>query len=617
MRRMLVLSLALMALLGFVAPPDVFAQAAAPTPKATITGFIDNVGTFTQNMSTSDLNLNRNKDQQTYGRTRGRFDIVGEVGQAKAVFGFEIDAYWGQTGFIDSNNGPGCVTSGQNSAVTCGAVGTGSESSFDLNTDTQGNFQIKWVYVEFPLPLVPIPIIARLGAQPFATAASYKLATYAAGDFPGVNLYATISPTFKAQFTYVMVDENVLGKGAFGPVIAGTGTVQNKCITSTGNSFGGVSTAPGLTVNCTPQSRGDNWAIIASPEITVMKGLDIKPMISTFQATGLTSGAARQGRGGVSVLAGGPFAPINAPNASSACVVVGGVCTNGGGGVAGADGAGTGVHEKRHTVGIDARWRSGPWSVDPSFYYQFGEQAKWNPGGIASAYGTAGTRQSADISAWLGDVRTSYQLGPLLLSHMVMFTTGQDAKSNPYKSIKYYQPLDTDTGYQADWGTQIMSLGVDYYQIIGSQTNTNPGVAIGWDKYGRVSTGVKASYAWTPSLTVGAGITPNWTWNKVDTDAFAVTGGGLQPSFVCRKTGQSCRPQGESNFLGTEFNLALTYRFAPGLVFDWAAGYLMADSAFSHRFVGSDYNAGAGAPVGKDIGVQPVAITTARVRFSF
>jgi hypothetical protein len=199
---MLVLSLALMALLGFVAPPDVFAQAAAPTPKATITGFIDNVGTFTQNMSTSDLNLNRNKDQQTYGRTRGRFDIVGEVGQAKAVFGFEIDAYWGQTGFIDSNNGPNCVTSGTTSAVTCGAVGTGSESSFDLNTDTQGNFQIKWVYVEFPLPLVPIPIIARLGAQPFATAASYKLGMYAAGDFGGANLYATISPTFKAQFTY-------------------------------------------------------------------------------------------------------------------------------------------------------------------------------------------------------------------------------------------------------------------------------------------------------------------------------------------------------------------------------------------------------------------------------
>src|ERR1700730_5138256 len=276
MRRMLVLSLALMALLGFVAPPDVFAQAAAPTPKATITGFIDNVGTYTQNLSNSpgDQNVNRNRDRQVYGRTRGRFDIVGEVGQAKAVFGFEIDSYWGQTGFIDSNNGPGCVTA-SSGAVTCGAVGTGSESSFDLNTDTQGNFQVKWLYAEFPLPLVPIPIIARLGGQPFATAASYKLATYANGDFPGINLYATFSPTFKTQFTYVAVDENLLGKGAFGPFLNSSavgGTLQNKCI----NTLGVVQSA----ATCTAQSRGDNWAIIGSPEITVMKGLDIKPMFS-------------------------------------------------------------------------------------------------------------------------------------------------------------------------------------------------------------------------------------------------------------------------------------------------------------------------------------------------
>jgi len=44
MRRILFLSLALVALLGFVAPPDVFAQAAAPQPKFTITGLIDSVG---------------------------------------------------------------------------------------------------------------------------------------------------------------------------------------------------------------------------------------------------------------------------------------------------------------------------------------------------------------------------------------------------------------------------------------------------------------------------------------------------------------------------------------------------------------------------------------------
>src|SRR5215475_12215193 len=272
MRRMFVLSLALLALLGFVAPPDVFAQAAAPTPKATITGFIDNVGTWTQNMSSSDLNWNRNRDHQTYGRTRGRFDIVGEVGQAKAVFGFEIDAYWGQTGFSDTTSigkGEPCFTTGTNNAITCGQGPAGAESSFDLNTDTQGSLQVKWLYTEFPMPLVPIPVIVRLGAQPFATAASYKLATYANGDFAGMNFYATFSPTMKAQFTYVAVDENLLGKGAFGPFLntqSTSGTLQNKCI----NTAGVVQSA---TV-CTAQSRGDNWAIIGSPEITVMKGLD-------------------------------------------------------------------------------------------------------------------------------------------------------------------------------------------------------------------------------------------------------------------------------------------------------------------------------------------------------
>jgi len=606
---MLVLSLALMALLGFVAPPDVFAQAAAPTPKATITGFIDNVGTFTQNLSSSDLNWGRNRDQQTYGRTRGRFDIVGEVGQAKAVFGFEIDAYWGQTGFSDTTSigkGEPCFTTGTNNAITCGTGAAGAESSFDINTDTQGSIQVKWLYTEFPLPLVPIPIIARLGAQPFATAANYKLATYANGDFAGVNLYATISPTFKTQFTYVALDENVLGKGAFGPVVAQSGTVQNKCITSTGTVIGGVSTAPGLTANCQAQTRNDNWAIIGSPEITVMKGLDIKPMLSTVQITGLTSTSTRIGRGGVSVASGGPFAPTNAVNA------------NGSAGVAGADASGTGIHEQRHTVGLDARWRSGPWSVDPTILYQFGTQAKVNPGGIASAYGTAGTRQSADISAWLGDIRTSYQLGPLLLSGMVMWTTGQDAKSNPYKSIKYFQALDTDTSYLADWGMNIMALGVDYYQIIGSASASgDPGNEIGWDKYGRIMPSVKASYAFTPALTVQALVSPNWTWHKVDTDAFLVTSGGLQPNFVCRKTGQNCRPEGESNYLGTEIDIGLTYRFAPGLAFDFSAGYMFAGPALTHRYVGSQYDAGAGAPVRKDIGVNDIVLVTSRVRFSF
>jgi len=28
----------------------------------------------------------------------------------------------------------------------------------------------------------------------------------------------------------------------------------------------------------------------------------------------------------------------------------------------------------RHTIGVDAKWRSGPWSVDPTVFYQFGSR---------------------------------------------------------------------------------------------------------------------------------------------------------------------------------------------------------------------------------------------------
>lgn len=100
---------------------------------------------------------------------------------------------------------------------------------------------------------------------------------------------------------------------------------------------------------------------------------------------------------------------------------------------------------------------------------------------------------------------------------------------------------------------------------------------------------------------------------------FAVLlGDGWPPAhFLCRKTPQICRPAGQSNFIGTEWDLGLTYSLAPGLVFDWAFGYMQADSAMAHRYVGSQYNAGAGLPVHKDIGVEPIAIATGRVRFSF
>ena len=92
------------------------------------------------------------------------------------------------------------------------------------------------------------------------------------------------------------------------------------------------------------------------------------------------------------------------------------------------------------------------------------------------------------------------------LAAMGMWTSGDSAKSNPFKTIGYFQPLDTDTSYLADWGTQILSLGIDYFHILYNNAGgLNPGVAIGYDKYGRKQVGAKVAYAVTPAFTVGAG----------------------------------------------------------------------------------------------------------------
>jgi hypothetical protein len=92
--------IALMVLVALVAmtTADVAAQ-----PKVTITGFVDNVTSWTSNMSVVDINPARTGDREWYTRTRVRPDITAEVGTTKFVLGLEIDATWGQTANQDTN----------------------------------------------------------------------------------------------------------------------------------------------------------------------------------------------------------------------------------------------------------------------------------------------------------------------------------------------------------------------------------------------------------------------------------------------------------------------------------------------------------------------------------
>jgi hypothetical protein len=560
MRRLLVFAVALVAFVGMLAPP-VMAQ--APAPKVTITGFIDTLGTYTQNMSQYDNDYSRKGDTQAYGRNRGRYDIIGEIGKAKAVLGLELDFYFGQTGTSNSNFQPG-------SSPT--SAGFGSDGAFNLNNDVRGIIEIKWLYTEFPLP-IPLDNTFTVGGMPFGSLATDKLATYANGDFGGAAWSLRFTPAAQLNLTYVQVEESLTGgrDGFF---------------------------------------RGEDWAGIISFGFSPFKGLDIKPMYSYFQAKGSTGGPARQGRGGV----------------DTTTAYTAGANTFSLGGVAFANqNSYSGPVENRHTIGVDGRFTAGPFTLQPTVLYQFGhrENIVATPSGCPASlcnmtpYGALGQHFRADISAWLVDIRAGFNVGPLSLGLLGIFSTGQDAKSNPFKSVRYYQPLDTDSSYAGDWGTQILSLGIDYFhQLYYNVPGLSLGQAIGYDKYGRMQLGGKVSYALTPTFTVGAGASAAWTQYKVDTDSTLVPSAGLVPNF----TQNGGRAQGDSRYIGTEIDLASTWRFAPGIAFDLAGAYLFAGDALGHTTTVGCCNGVNGGIYGTGVrggGVNDVLLATARVRFSF
>jgi hypothetical protein len=475
-------------------------QAQAPVPKVTITGLFDQVTSAGRNIY--DGNFSRSSESEWYARTRFRPDFTLEVGRTKAVLGLEMDLQYGQTGANDGSFGAGVAAGTQKPGVT---------GQLDLNNDIAGIIEIKWVYAEFDLtgknsllPFIPVETRARAGGQPFGSAATFK-STYATGDFAGLTLTTTWMPAIKTNVIFVQSEEETANvKRAVPPI-----------------------------------TRGNDFALILSPDIEPIKGLTIKPLYSYFHADGTTSGASRRSAVNPNSVGGNIANAPALPNAAS-------------------------IQEDRHTVGFDARWRFGPFSLDPTVFYQWGtrDSVAFRSGGIR--------RVEGDTHAWLVDVQGGWQLGPLLLEARAIYTTGNKARDDLSRGVRYFEPLDVDNTYYAGWAN-ILSLSIDYLNGIGIQ-NGNMTSNIGYDRYGRAAFGARATYALTPALSFYGIVSPTWTAEKVDTDT------GQAGPLRTIVTGQSFT-KGNSRYIGTEADLGLTWRFAPNTTFDLVGAYLFAGSA--------------------------------------
>jgi len=412
-----------------------------------------------------------------------------------------------------------------------------------------------------------------------------------------VNIVTTAMPNVKLVASFVSVEENLTGREQ------NTGTNPTKpnlpCVATVPAVTGGCPTFNNQFFGVSPfQLRGDDWAIILAPEITPIKGLDIKPMFSYFTASGTTTTNARQSRGGIS-------ATNWFQNTCSGVADAG--CT-------GNDASGTwrkGINEDRLTVGIDGRYRMGPFSLDPTIMYQFGNVSRLAPtagsglfpANFADAGVVPGRKYTADIKAWLIDIRGGYQIGPLLLEAMFMWSSGNSARNTTLGTTRYYQPLTTDTSYLADWGGQLSALGIDYLNAMNEAGVfiAYPGASIGWDKYGRYQIGTRATYAWTPAFSMYGGVNAHWTSQDVQENALQSTSGPI-PLW----TGQAANLK--SQYVGTELFAGLTWRFAPGIALDSAGGYMWMGPAMNGLLT----NPSTGA---RD--AQNAYIVTSRIRVSF
>lgn len=540
MRRYWVLALAVIALLGMLAP-EAFAQ--APAPKVTINGLIDVITSASDNLSQSDGDFTRTRDNEWLSRQRGVFTFTGEVGKAKGVLALEIDFGWGMTvtNFTGSTLSGGGPTTPGNVAFVNTNAGSG--------VDILNAIEIKNLYIDFPMPFIPWPTQARLGAQPFNV--TYKPAVLGFTDMPGVSLTTAFTPAVRGHFFYAQIDEAAWGN-------AGRGRAR------------GLSSSA-LTSNNT---RGDDFTIVTSVEVTPQKGLDLRPLYAyLYMDGGFISGTNNSGVG-LSLGKGGI--------PSSLLTAAGNVWT-------------------RHYLGLDARWKSGPWSLDPTFIYMIGDRE------ISQTADNTTKKLSQETRSWLLDVRGGYTAGPLKLEGFGMATPGNRARDNVGVTGVYraYHPISNDAAYGSTW-TEFFALNsVDYFKESFTM-GALQGAAIGFDQYGRWSLGLKPSYAVTPQLTLRGLVAGNWTVEKVDIDGTDSVGAGTGRTPAADR-------KGEETFIGVEFNGGLTYTILPGLTFDWMVGWLVAGDALGQckaELINRLCAAGRGDP-------QDAAVTAARVRFTF
>jgi hypothetical protein len=213
----------------------------------------------------------------------------------------------------------------------------------------------------------------------------------------------------------------------------------------------------------------------------------------------------------------------------------------------------------------------------------------------AAITGASPGTKEVDIRAWIFDVIGGYRAGPLTVEGRFMWTSGNKATQcvtnvssvcSGGSDIKYYEPIQNGSSlYWAGW-SELEASGVDYNLTLRPTPSMRLGGSPSYDKYGRIAVGGAVDYALTPALIFHLVTNFQWTDEKVDTNSTFVipTGPAAGPAGGGGTTGTGLTPRsgGDERYLGNEWNVGFTYRFAPNIAFDLIGAYLFAGDAREH-----------------------------------
>ena len=237
----------------------------------------------------------------------------------------------------------------------------------------------------------------------------------------------------------------------------------------------------------------------------------------------------------------GAYYDIDGPSSDSSSLMIGSCSAT-------REGSADGVHcferDQRYYLGVDAQLKFGGFTFSPTFIYL---------GGTRDIVGGG----EADLQAFLLDIRGSYDVGPLSIEGRFVYIPGNEADDDlaDGSELHFWQNISVTTVHRSVQWFELMGWNFDTTspEIFGGNNSRAMQSAGTFDQFGLIHPAIKVDYKISKPVTVTAAVGAFLT--AEDTGAPARFGGNVPNTYNWT---------GNDNYLGTEFDVWLTYEWFKG-----------------------------------------------------